>query len=49
MAKNAMSLDLILNTIPAKHEVADYVALLGYSGTVVQLGLVPEPHTVPMI
>ena len=32
MAKNAMSLDLILNTIPAKHEVADYVALLGYSG-----------------
>jgi D-arabinose 1-dehydrogenase-like Zn-dependent alcohol dehydrogenase len=35
MEKNKMSIDLILNTIPAKHEVYPFTELLNYSGTVV--------------
>ena len=38
--------DLILNTISATHEVANYVNLLDVNGHVVQLGLVTEPHSV---
>ena len=44
MEKNKMSIDLILNTIPAAHQVMDYMNLLNFNGTIVQLGLVPEPH-----
>jgi uncharacterized zinc-type alcohol dehydrogenase-like protein len=46
MEKNKMSIDLILNTIPAAHQVMDYMNLLNFNGTIVQLGLVPEPHQV---
>jgi len=38
--------NLILNTVSAAHEVAAYLPLLRYNGTIVQLGLVNEPHTV---
>jgi len=38
--------DLILNTVSANHDLNVYMPLLAKSGTIVQLGLVPEPHTV---
>ena len=41
-----MTLDLILNTVSADHEVSNYMNLLGFSGTCVQLGLVIKPHAV---
>ncbi|KAK3233284.1 hypothetical protein CYMTET_56409 [Cymbomonas tetramitiformis] len=40
------SLDLILNTISAGHDVMNYVPLLDTNGSIVQLGLVTQPHTV---
>lgn len=40
-------LDLILNTISANHQVMHYVPLLALNGTIVQLGIVGEPHQVP--
>lgn len=46
MAAHKMTLDLILNTVSANHQVSSYMNLLNYSGTIVQLGLVPEPHLV---
>ena len=39
-------LNLILNTVAAEHEVAHYLSLLKYNGTIVQLGLVKDLHTV---
>ena len=44
MAAHNMKLDLILNTLPVNHQVADYMELLNYSGVCVQLGLVSGPH-----
>ena len=46
MKKAEKSLDLILNTVSAPHEVQDYFGLLDKDGTIVQLGLVNEPHKV---
>jgi len=46
MEAHKMTLDLILNTVSAEHEVMHYVGLLNYNGTIVQLGLVPKPHSV---
>ena len=46
MKKAAKSLDLILNTVSAPHEVQDYFGLLDKDGTIVQLGLINEPHKV---
>ena len=46
MEAHKMTLDLILNTVSAEHEVQHYMGLLNYSGTIVQLGLVAKPHTV---
>lgn len=46
MAKAAKSLDLILNTVSANHQAATYLSLLKQNGTLVQLGLVLEPHSV---
>ena len=46
MEKAKMSIDLILNTIPAAHQVSDYMQLLNFNGTIVQLGLVPEAHSI---
>jgi alcohol dehydrogenase (NADP+) len=49
MEKNKMSIDLILNTIPAAHQVMDYMNLLNFNGTIVQIGLVPEAHQVTQL
>lgn len=46
MQSAAGSLDLILNTVSAPHEVCEYVTLLDTNGTIVQLGLVTKPHSV---
>jgi len=39
--------DLILNTVSAPHEVVSYLSLLNYNGTIVQLGIITDPHTLP--
>ena len=49
MAAEAGKLDLILNTISASHQVAHYLSLLNVNGTIVQLGLAPEPHAVSQL
>ena len=46
MAAAASKMDLILNTVSAKHEVSHYLSLLRTNGTIVQLGLVAEAHSV---
>jgi len=38
--------DLILNTVSAPHQISDYLNLLNNDGTLVQLGLVTEPHKI---
>jgi len=45
MAKGAASLHLIVNTVSAPHQLKDLLPLLKSKGTLVQLGLVTEPHT----
>ena len=46
MTSGADSMDLILNTVGAKHELSHYLPLLRRDGTLVQLGLVSAPHSV---
>merc|ERR1711872_324920 len=46
MAKAALSLDLILNTVSASHDLNHYLGLLDNKGVLVQLGLVTTPHPV---
>lgn len=46
MKAAASSLDLILNTVSATHQLSTYLPLLKTNGTLVQLGLVPEDHDV---
>jgi uncharacterized zinc-type alcohol dehydrogenase-like protein len=46
MKAHRKSLDLILNTISAEHQVMHYHPLLRTNGTIVMLGLVPQPHSV---
>lgn len=44
--------DVILDTVPVKHDINPYIPLLDIDGTFVvvgQLGLLEEPFTVPMI
>lgn len=36
--------DLIINTVSAKHEVSHYLSLLNYNGTIVQIGMIIDPH-----
>ncbi|MCM2404225.1 NAD(P)-dependent alcohol dehydrogenase [Rhizobium sp. S153] len=52
MAKAANGFDLIIDTVPVKHDINPYMPLLDIDGTLVivgQLGLLAEPHTVPMV
>lgn len=52
MAKTAGSLDLIINTVPVKHEINPYIPLLDVKGTLVmvgQVGPVVEPNMAPLI
>jgi len=46
MAEAAGSLDLILNTVSASHEISTYLPLLSKSGTIVELGVDATPHTI---
>jgi len=46
MKSNSNKMDIILNTVSAPHDVNTYLGLLKSQGTLVQLGLVTEPHTV---
>jgi len=49
MATEAGSMDLILNTVAAAHELGHYLDLLAESGTIVQLGVIGTPHSVNQI
>ncbi|WP_234052356.1 MULTISPECIES: NAD(P)-dependent alcohol dehydrogenase [unclassified Xanthobacter] len=52
MANAASSFDLIIDTVPVKHDLNPYVPLLDVDGTLVivgQIGPVVEPSTVPMV
>jgi uncharacterized zinc-type alcohol dehydrogenase-like protein len=49
MAANAASCDLIISTVSSAHEVAPYLSLLKTNGTIVELGLVTQPHTVSQL
>ena len=46
MEKGAKSLDLILNTVSADHQLMTYMPLLDTDGTIVQLGGALAPHMV---
>ena len=46
MKAGADSLDLILNTVSANHDLNTYLGLLDNKGVLVQLGLVTSPHPV---
>jgi len=43
------SLDLVLNTVSANHQVALYIPLLRRFGTIVQLGVVMEKHALSQL
>jgi uncharacterized zinc-type alcohol dehydrogenase-like protein len=52
MAKAASGFDLIIDTVPVKHDLNPYLPLLDVDGTLVlvgQIGPVAEPSTVPLI
>ena len=49
MASAESTLDLVLNTVSAPHEVQMYLPLLKTNGTIVQLGLVDKPHAIKQI
>lgn len=46
MKTAAKSLDLIINTVSAAHDVNTYLPLLAANGTIVQLGLTFKPHSI---
>lgn len=43
LAKYSRKLDLVLDTVSAKHDINTYLDLLHYDGSVVLVGLPPEP------
>ncbi|MGH6753823.1 MAG: NAD(P)-dependent alcohol dehydrogenase [Bradyrhizobium sp.] len=52
MAKAASGFDLIIDTVPVKHDLNPYMPLLDVDGTLVivgQIGPVAEPTTVPLV
>jgi alcohol dehydrogenase (NADP+) len=52
MTRASSSFDVIIDTVPAKHDLGPYVPLLDVDGTLVvvgQLGPVPELNTFPLI
>jgi uncharacterized zinc-type alcohol dehydrogenase-like protein len=52
MKKAAKSFDLILDTVPVKHNVDTYTPLLDVDGTLVivgQIGPLEEPMTIPFV
>jgi uncharacterized zinc-type alcohol dehydrogenase-like protein len=52
MAKAAYGFDLILDTVPVKHDLTPYLPLLDIDGTLVivgHAGQLPEPNSMPLI
>jgi uncharacterized zinc-type alcohol dehydrogenase-like protein len=49
VAKHANSFDLILDTVPAPHDLDAYVSLLRRDGTLVLVGAPAQPHPSPAI
>ena len=49
MTSAGQSLDLILNTVSASHDLDHYLPLLANKGVLVQLGLVMNPHPVKQL
>merc|ERR1711994_1225544 len=49
MAVAAGSLDLILNTVSATHDVNTYLPLLAAKGVIVQIGFTLQPHSVSQV
>ena len=52
MEKAAASFDLIIDTVPVKHDLNPYIPLLDIDGSLVlvgQIGPVPEPNTAPLV
>ena len=52
MAQAGSSFDLIIDTVPVKHDITPYMSLLDIDGTLVlvgQLGPLAEPNTVPLL
>ncbi len=52
MTKAQSSFDLIIDTVPVKHDVNPYMPLLNVDGTLVlvgQIGPLAEPYTLPLI
>ena len=49
MAKQAGSLDLILNTVSVPHDLDPYLNALRRDGTMVLLGVPPTPHPMPFV
>jgi alcohol dehydrogenase (NADP+) len=52
MAKAEASFDLIIDTVPVRHDISPYTPLLDIDGTLVivgHLGLIDEPFTGPLI
>ncbi len=52
MAAAASSLDLIIDTVPVRHDLTPYLPLLDVDGTLVlvgQIGQLAEPSTVPLV
>jgi len=47
MQKHLGSLNLIIDTVSAPHDVASYMALLKIDGTLCMVGVSPEPHQIP--
>ena len=47
MAAHAGSLDLIINTVAAPHDLDPYLNLLKHDGTLVLVGVPPSPHPAP--
>ena len=46
MSANAGKCDLILNTVPVKHEPKDYLPLLNETGKLINLGIFANPFTI---
>ena len=46
MTTASKSLDLILNTVSADHDLTALIGLLARDGTIVQLGVVRKPHAI---
>lgn len=52
MAKAAAAFDLIVDTVPVRHDLNPYMPLLDIDGTLVivgQVGLLAEPSTLPLV